>query len=247
MKNKFIFVILLAGGIGTRTGLSIPKQFYKINGRYVAEYSILRFLFWFNVLKNNSFFIPEKLIFVTPEDYLEETKSKLNQYDLIYATGGETRHDSTKSALKQIQIYVKNKGIDIQNCIVFIHDVARPIFLMDELNHVLELIKEKPYVDCISLASNVTETIVRYNNHTVVPLNRSELLSIKTPQILLGKHVDLLINTPTKKAYTDLITWANDYQLNIAIVSTIQENIKITYPDDFKIVEFLLEKEKFKV
>ncbi len=247
MKNKFIFVILLAGGIGTRTGLSIPKQFYKIHGLYVAEYSILRFLKWFELLKNHSLFKPEKLIFVTPKDHFEETKKKLNHYDLIYACGGDTRHDSTKSGLKEIQNYINKKNIEILDCIVLIHDVARPIFLIEELNEVLHLIKEKPDIDCISLASNVTETIVQYKNHHIIPLNRDELMAIKTPQILLGKCIDLFINTPTKKDYTDLLTWARDYQLITEIVPCVQENIKITYPDDFKIAEIILQKEKFKI
>lgn len=36
--------VILAGGIGTRLGLEIPKQYYEINGKSVIAYGLHTFL-----------------------------------------------------------------------------------------------------------------------------------------------------------------------------------------------------------
>lgn len=241
--NYHIFVVLLAGGKGIRTNLPIPKQFIKIHGRYLAEYSILRFYHWFKELNESSMFIPEKMIFVSHKDYWELSKNIFNQYDLLFTIGGENRHDSTKEGLKEIKKYILNKNIPQENSVIFIHDVARPIFLKKELNMILDCFKNY-YVDCISLASFVTETIVQYKDKKINPLNRNELYAIKTPQALRG-NVDLFLEQPTKETYTDLITWAMDFNLKIEFITCMQENIKITYPIDFKIAEMILKLPEF--
>ncbi|GIX42411.1 MAG: 2-C-methyl-D-erythritol 4-phosphate cytidylyltransferase [Leptospiraceae bacterium] len=240
-----IFVILLAGGTGSRTKQNIPKQFIKIKDKYLAEYSIIRFIKWFQKLKGSNLYVPEGIIYVSHKDYLDLSKRLLKQYDLLYTIGGENRHDSTKEGLKVVLEYIKHEKINPNNSIIFIHDIARPIFLEKELDEVLKLISSQKEISCISLASSVIETIVHYDKNQIQPLNRDKLFAIKTPQILPGKYLNLFLEKPTKEIYTDLITWANDYNLNVQLIPSIQENIKITYPNDFSYAEIILSNPDF--
>jgi 2-C-methyl-D-erythritol 4-phosphate cytidylyltransferase len=241
-----IFVILLAGGTGSRTKTDLPKQFIKINDKYLAEYSILRFRNWFKTINREySVFLPEKMIFVCHKDYLDLSKSLFPYDDLIFTVGGETRHDSTKEGLKMIKKIALEKQISLENLVIFIHDVARPIFLTKELNEVLKVVFHRNNQTCLSLASPVVETIVNYNKKHLEALKRNELFAIKTPQILSGKYLNLFLEQPTKEAYTDLITWASDFGIEIELIESIQENIKITYPKDFDFAKVLLEYPEF--
>jgi len=240
-----IFVLLLAGGFGSRTKTDLPKQFIKINDKYLAEYSILRFRNWIKTINREfSMFIPEKMIFVCHKDYLDLSKSLFSNYDLIFTAGGETRHDSTKEGLKTIKKIAEEKQISLKNLVIFIHDIARPIFLIQELNEVLKVVLHRNNQICLSLASPVVETIVKYKNQ-LEPLDRNELFSIKTPQILSGKYINLFLEQPTKETYTDLITWASDFGIEIELIESIQENIKITYPKDFDFAKILLQYPEF--
>ena len=36
--------VIVAGGQGTRTGLKLPKQYFKLNGKQILSYSVQTFL-----------------------------------------------------------------------------------------------------------------------------------------------------------------------------------------------------------
>ena len=60
-----IYAIILASGTGSRSGLNIPKQFYKINNKTVLEYSITAFQ------EHN---LIDEIIVVSNPDFIDLTK-----------------------------------------------------------------------------------------------------------------------------------------------------------------------------
>ena len=110
-----IFAAILAGGIGNRLNVGIPKQFFKINDKPLLSYCISQFLKVENI---------DKIIVSSPKDYLNETESLVNDYfdsdRLVVIEGGKTRNDTILNSID----YAMKNGAD-ENSIMITHDGAR--------------------------------------------------------------------------------------------------------------------------
>lgn len=111
-----VFAVLLSGGIGTRTGYDIPKQFIKINNKPLLAYCIEKFVI-FEEFK--------KIIVSSPEEYLDETKELIDDYfpneeRIVVILGGETRQDTLMNSINYV-----NEINDCEDAIVINHDAAR--------------------------------------------------------------------------------------------------------------------------
>ncbi len=239
-----LYSVLLAGGKGSRAKKKTPKQFVKIHNKSIAEYSIELFINWFKKLKKRKQIHNGSIVFVAPNQYIKKVKKIYKIYNLMICEGGDHRHNSTKNGFFVIKQDFENKQIDPNNVIIFIHDTARPIFFEEDLEKMLEIFFKEKHIDAISLVSKTTESLVEKEEHKLKTLNRENIFSIKTPQALRGIYLDQFLNQPTKESYTDLISWALDQNLNIELIESSPFNIKITYPFDFEIVNFLLKHKK---
>lgn len=200
-------VILLMAGSGTRLGLDINKMMYKVNNKRLYQYPLEKFLS-----------LGLDVILVTNEtDYntvLEETKGIKN---LIVVKGGKTRNESVKNAL----VHVKTKR-------VMIHDAARVLvseqIIKDCLNNNSDL-----YYVCIPLK----DTIRTSNNKT---LNRSELLSVQTPQ---GGLTELFLKYNDLSTTDDISSFENlDYKIDK--INGSDYNFKLTTKFDLEILKKII-------
>ena len=108
--------VILAGGIGTRVGMSIPKQLIKVAGKPIIEHTLATF--------QASPLIDEILVLMTP-GYLDEIRAivKKGGYDKVSqilegAGAGGTRNDTTAIALN---------ALGDEDCNVLLHDAVRPL------------------------------------------------------------------------------------------------------------------------
>ena len=200
-------VILLMAGSGTRLGLDINKMMYKVNNKRLYQYPLEKFLS-----------LGLDVILVTNEtDYntvLEETKGIKN---LIVVKGGKTRNESVKNAL----VHVKTKR-------VMIHDAARVLvseqIIKDCLNNNSDL-----YYVCIPLK----DTIRTSDNKT---LNRSELLSVQTPQ---GGLTELFLKYNDLSTTDDISSFENlDYKIDK--INGSDYNFKLTTKFDLEILKNII-------
>ena len=118
-----IFAAILAGGIGTRLDLGIPKQFYEINNKPLIIYCVEQFL------KVDEL---DKIIVSSPKDYLDKTNSLIIEYlgdndKLVVIEGGEKRNDTILNSID----YALLNGADDESIMVT-HDGAR-IFVSQDL------------------------------------------------------------------------------------------------------------------
>ncbi|MCS7206220.1 MAG: 2-C-methyl-D-erythritol 4-phosphate cytidylyltransferase [Leptospiraceae bacterium] len=245
-----IYAILLAGGIGSRIGGEVPKQFQKLDGHTLAEYSILRFQRWFqgisHVSREKKNFKPESMVMVIHKDYFEYARELYRNYDLLFTQGGENRHDSTKQGLIVVKADSEKKQLNFEQVLVFIHDTARPLFLLEDLDRCMEAFLQSPSLGGISLAAPIHETVVQKLD-TIKPIDRNTLFVIKTPQLLNGRYLELFLKKPTEIRYTDLLTWCDEHKIPYDIVVSESHNIKITYKEDFPLVKSLLGLKKYQI
>ena len=153
--------------------------------------------------------------------------------------GGSERQYSINNALQ---------AVDVKSEIVLIHDAARPMIKVETIN---KLIKEVEKSSCAIVGVRVKDTIKIADENKVVSKtpNRDYLWSIQTPQ---GFKLDI-IKTAYQRAQQEGFLGTDDAslveRLNIAVkvVEGEYTNLKVTTPEDLKIIESLLNDEVYNV
>lgn len=129
MKN---YVVLLAGGTGTRMGANIPKQFLEVAGKPIIVHTIEKFQ------ENPGI---EKIVVVCVKDWIEYVKELAEKHSLTKVEwvieGGSTGHDSIKNGV----FFLKDK-IDADDYVI-IHDAVRPVLPQKAIDEVIRVAHEK--------------------------------------------------------------------------------------------------------
>lgn len=213
-----IYGIILSGGMGTRMGSHLPKQFLKLNEESILRHTVRRFKDW-GLFKF--------IVIVVPEEYVVQTEEEIG--DLLdgndkIVIGGETRHQSTLNALKSLQT---------NGDIIVLHDAARPFITSKDLDEICNGTIE---FGAATLAEKVNETLVNTSGATVTDIvDRSTVYSIKTPQAFHSSLLKSLLECHYSSEPTDLCSWLLQIDLKPAIKISNPFNIKITVPEDIKI------------
>ena len=216
--------IILSGGVGSRMGLNIPKQYVMVNGQPVLNYCLRTFLDNENV--------DVLVVGVADEwiDFVKENVAKLNpNKPIIYAKPGETRQFSIYNALN-----VARENGFADDSVVIIHDGARPLVSHILINRCLEGCKK---ADGIMPVIPVKDTTYMSEDgkHITSLLNRSHLWSGQAPEAFkFGKYIKihdemsreelLEINGSTEIAFKA--------GLDCQMVEGDPLNFKITTPED---------------
>lgn len=215
-------VIITAGGIGTRMGAAIPKQFLCIQNKPV--------LIW--CLETFHRVLPEyKLIVTLPESENENWKRLCVQHgcDIHHevVTGGKERFDSVKAALQQA---VGEK--------VLIHDGVRPL-VDDALIHsvVQQITDDAGVIPVVSPVDSLRKGTFE-NSQSVA---RSSFHCVQTPQgfplnkLVAAYEVDYI------DSFTDDASVFEYSNGKVLLVEGHRMNLKMTHPMDLKIAEIYLQ------
>jgi len=213
MNNEYL--IIVAGGTGSRMISKLPKQFIELNGEPIIIKTIKQFL---NYNPNIKIVIS---IHIDYELYLNDLlKKHFTENNFLTVIGGATRFQSVKNALNTI----KN-----DNGTVAIHDAARPFVSKETIARCFETAKKLnnaiPVVD-------VTESLRQVNNQTNKSVDRTTFKIVQTPQCFNIKIIQKAFNLPESPLFTDdaSVLEALGYEINL--VKGNYENIKITTPKD---------------
>lgn len=218
------FVIIVAGGSGSRMGTEIPKQFLELCGKPVLMHTIQVF----------HDFDPEcKIILVLPEDQqlfwnglcLKYSFSLLHQV----VSGGKTRFHSVKNGLSQIT----------EEGIVFIHDGVRPLVSKETLGRCFETAQKSG--NAIPVLP-VNESLRKQESDKNISVDRSQYFSVQTPQTFRSEQILQAFKQNFDPAFTDDASVAEKAGFAIQMVEGNRENIKITTPTDLIIAEAFLKR-----
>lgn len=228
------YAIILSGGVGSRMGADIPKQYIEINGKPIISYSLKTFL---NIQTVDGIIIgvSDEWIF-----YVEEKIKALKpQIKIFYAEPGETRQYSIFNALKVVYD-IGGRDDDL----VIIHDAARPLVSEALIQRCFDGCQE---ADGVLPVIPVKDTIYQSvdKTHITSLLNRSELFAGQAPEAFrFGKYLKLhqemsreellKINGSTEIAYKG--------GLNIKLIPGDEMNFKITTPEDLSNFESIINK-----
>ena len=227
--------VVLAGGTGTRVGLSIPKQLIKIAGKTIIEHTIAAF--------QASSLIDEIVILMAP-GHLDPVRAIVQNGGYGKVTqiveGGETRNESTSRALE---------ALGSEECNVLFHDAVRPLVSQTIIGDVVAALATHEAVDT---AIPSADTVVQVHDtpdetHTIEDvLPRHLLRRGQTPQAfrlsVIRKAYELAWKDPDFTA-TDDCTVVLRYlpEVPIAVVTGHERNMKVTEPIDVYIADKLFQ------
>jgi len=226
MKN---IAVILASGSGSRFGAKLPKQFVRLAGKPVIQYTIEAF---------EAAKAIDEIIIVTKEEYIDYVYEIINCQVFKKVTkvigGGAERYDSTLSALAAISDDEVN---------LIIHDAVRPFVSEKIINRCVEALKKYNAVDVVV---DATDTIVRVKEQVIQEIpDRRFLKRGQTPQAFkkatLQKAYDLFMQDAEKVASDDCGIVLK-YLPNEPVVTVQGEeaNFKITHQQDIYLADNLI-------
>lgn len=213
--------IILAGGIGSRLGLSTPKQFFKVAGKMVVEHTV-------DAFESNPHI--DEIAIVSNPYYISDFESIIikNNWKKVkkILKGGKERYDSSLSAIKAYG------GSDAN---LIFHDAVRPLVSQRIINDVITALKNYSAVD---VAMPATDTIIQVEDGFIdfIP-DRSKLMRGQTPQAFyidtINKAYDIALQDKNFKV-TDDCGVIRKYlpEIPIYVVTGEESNMKLTYKED---------------
>ena len=234
-----IYAGILAGGTGTRMGISnMPKQFLDLGNKPIIIHTIEKFLLEPEI---------EKIVVGVHEDWISHAEDLVEEYistfkdRIIIVAGGSDRNTTIENIIKAIDDYKELTNEDI----VITHDSVRPFITLRIIKDNIRLAKECDAVDTVVEA---VDTIVESTNGeyiTNIP-NRAHYYQGQTPQSFRCKDFLSLYNSLTseeKQILTDACKIFVIKEKEVALAKGEYSNSKITTVTDLKIAKSMLEDE----
>jgi 2-C-methyl-D-erythritol 4-phosphate cytidylyltransferase len=214
------YVIIVAGGTGSRMKSSVPKQFLEVNKMPIIALSVKKFLKY-----RSSIHI---IIAVHPAFKKQSTdicKKYFSKNDVQIVLGGETRYQSVKNALLKVP---NGAGV------VGIHDAARPFVDVKVIKKCYSMAARKGNaIPAISLSESVRKAGDKRNK----AVDRSKFKIVQTPQCFKIELIKKAFSKKYSAAFTDDATVLEAIGEKINLVEGNYENIKITNPNDMIIAK----------
>ena len=229
-KNRKIWVVIPAAGVGKRMESDTPKQYLKLNNKTVIEHTLSVFD------KHDS--ISEIVVSISEGD---EYWAALNFYSskpLHVATGGKERCDSVFNGLK----YLENKAA--KDDWVLVHDAARPCLRHEDLTLLIDTLKEHEVGGV--LAVRVRDTMKRSDDKSFIKetVERENLWHALTPQMFRFSMLKNALESAivNNEVITDESSAIELAGFQPALIEGHADNIKITRPEDLVLASFFLQK-----
>lgn len=223
--------VVLAGGVGVRVGLGIPKQLIRIAGKAIVEHTL-------EALTASP--LIDEVVIMMNAGSIHELDHLLGNERFPKLTrilpGGETRNDTTQLALAAIE------GDDVK---VLFHDAVRP-FIDERI--IRDCVEALDTYDAVDTAIPSADTIIRVDGErhiTDIPA-RAQLRRGQTPQAFragtIRRAYELARQDPAFTATDDCgVVFQYLPDTPILVVDGTPENMKVTEPIDVHIADKLFQ------
>ena len=212
-----IAAIIVAAGRGLRAGGDVPKQWRRLHGRRVADWTVDAFVTHPRI---------GRVVLVLHPDDLGQAEGFA---DVIIATGGATRDASVEAGLASLTGDPPDR--------VLIHDVARPLVSPAVIARVIDALDEAAGA---APALAVTDALWKGENGKVAGTrDRAGLYRAQTPQGFRFGAILAAHRTHPAGAADD-VEVARAAGLEVVIVEGDEANMKITGPGDFARAEEMM-------
>ena len=209
------YLIIVAGGKGSRIGGSIPKQFMTVAGKPLLMHTLQCF---------HSVVPDVECIVVLPEDHIVYWSVLCSQFRFelphTIVEGGDTRFHSVKNGLDAI---TDSEGL------VAIHDGVRPFASAQLINEAYATAeKTGTAIPVLSPTESIRE--VDGTESHIVDRNRYRM--VQTPQTFRLALLNEAYKQPYSELFTDDASVAEASGIKVTLINGNRENIKITHRSD---------------
>ena len=225
--SAYVSAIIVAAGGSVRMGIADSKQFIPLLSHPAIEYTLSAF--------QKCHLISEIIVVCRSQDIDRIRKiSDENGFSKVskLVIGGESRAQSVRNGISAANQEAKYFAI---------HDGARPLITVDEIERVVEAAFE---TGAATLGTSVTDTIKivdGFNKIESTPL-RSQLRAVQTPQVFEKELYKFALENAGDNAanFTDDCSLIENMGGEVEVVKGSRENIKLTTPVDVVIAESIL-------
>jgi 2-C-methyl-D-erythritol 4-phosphate cytidylyltransferase len=227
--------VILAGGVGTRVGLDIPKQLIKVAGHTILEHTLATF---------NAHPLVDEIIVMMAQGHLDAVHTIVRDGDYTKVTqvleGAETRNGTTLRALDALY---RSGGADETR--VLFHDAVRPLLSPRIITDCFEALDS---YDAVDVAISSADTIIEVNADNVIANipPRANLRRGQTPQAfragVIRAAYAVAAGDPDFTATDDcsvVLKYTPD--VPIWVVAGEERNMKVTEPIDVYLADKLFQ------
>lgn len=215
------WVIIVAGGSGTRMQSTKPKQFLILDGKPILLRSIEQF----------TDLGLRKIILVLPADHIERWSEIVSTHQfkipVKVVAGGNTRTISVRNGLE---------AVPTNATIVGIHDAVRPMVSAD----VIQAAFASAYIHGSGVPTlPVTDSIRQLNGTQSQALDRRNLVAVQTPQVF---KVNMLKTAYAQLSLDEVSDDATVWEMAghpVRMTMGSKANLKITTPEDLIVLRAL--------
>ena len=225
--------IVFAGGVGTRMGSEVPKQFLELNGKPVLSYALGLFQSHPRV---------DRIVLVAAEDHFEDCRglaaaagvSKLHRIVACGASAQESIYNGLRAAAEDFP----------PETTVLLHDGVRPYVLPEVITANIEAVET--FGSAITYTPCYETIVLSEDGKSVraIPFRR-ESYTAQAPQSfrlgeILAAHERIRARP---EGYADMVDQATicwTLGIPIHLVPGNRGNVKITTPEDIVTLEALL-------
>ncbi len=223
------YAIIVAGGLGSRMGSTIPKQFLLLNNKPVLYYSLKAFL---------DAYVDLQIILVLPIDFMDMGTEIMDGFfdssRIQITAGGDSRFQSVKNGLQLVE----------EDSIVFVHDAVRCLLTTDLIHRCYtQAIETGTAIPVISSKDSI-RILTGKENETV---DRTKIKLVQTPQTFHSKILLPAYQIDFKDKFTDEASVVEAFGLKLSLIEGEENNIKITSPIDLVVAEKMMEEQKEKM
>lgn len=218
------YVIIVAGGQGSRFNSELPKQFIPMNGLPILMHTIHAFYRYHQSIE---------IIVVLPADQMSYWKSICSEYNFTIAhqlvAGGKARFFSVKNGLSMID----KPGL------VGIHDGVRPLIDVATIARCYDMAENEG--NAIPVVAPVDSMRQLMSNGTNNYVDRQNYCLIQTPQVFKTELILKAFEQDFNDSFTDDASVLEGIMPgSIKLVEGNRKNLKITTPEDLVYAEAIL-------
>lgn len=225
--------LILAGGMGSRMGQDIPKQFIHVNNRPVIIYTLLAMQQHAGI---------DRIQVVCIDGWAAILEGYAQQFNITklggIVSGGDTRYSSTRAGMESL-------GSVRDEDVIIVHDAVRPLVTAESLSDTIAVCKQ--YGNSMTILDCPDTMYARSNTqYTSEVVERSGLVRGQTPEAVSGRRMHEMYQAADEKSvYLDSISaMQNVLGWDIHFAKGSERNIKLTRTEDIELFKALLMTEK---
>lgn len=225
--SAYVSAVIVAAGGSVRMGIADSKQFIPLLNKPAIEYTLKAF---------QKCYLIKEIVVVCREQDVDRINALVDGNGFTKVSnvvlGGSSRSQSVRNGIKAASEKAKYFAI---------HDGARPLITVDEIERVVEAAFE---TGAATLGTSVTDTIKivdGFNKIESTPL-RSQLRAVQTPQVFERDLYMFALENAGENSleFTDDCALIENMGGEVLVVKGSEENIKLTTPVDVILAESIL-------